>query len=128
MYGQQWDKQPKENCRVYCSRHAVASSAGSISCAIGYSCLRPAPMQAPSLFLAHFPEALMETSAFEQRCCGCPLSLSTSGCPGWVDLETPWSAPGNVQLVLFTVIYCNSVLILQPTWQWCSHPTSHAQD
>lgn len=114
MYGQQWDKQPKENCRVYCSGHVVASSAGSISCAIGYSCLRPAPVQALSLFLVHFPEALMETSAFEQRCCGCPLSLSTSGCPGWVSRETTVSTR-----------QCAAHSVYSHILQFCPDSTTH---
>lgn len=110
MYEQQWDKQPKDRiCRVYCSRHTMESSAGSLSYAIYCSSLEPALVQPSCLFLAYVPAALVEASAFEQRSCGCPLSLSTSGCPGWIDLERPWSAPGNVQLVLFTATDCSSV-------------------
>lgn len=63
----------------------VPSSAGSISCAVDCSSLRPALVLASRLLLSHFPAALRETSAFEQRSHGCPLSLSTSGCPGWID-------------------------------------------
>ncbi|KAF2983028.1 hypothetical protein EK904_011689, partial [Melospiza melodia maxima] len=37
-------------------------------------------------------EPLMGTSAFEQRNNGCPLSLSASGCPGWIDTERPRTA------------------------------------
>lgn len=75
---------------------------------------RPAAMGAPGLFLAHFPEALMESGAFAQWHRGCPLPLSTIPHAGRIGLEKQRSAPGNVCHVLCTVILCKSVLILQP--------------
>lgn len=81
----------------------VPSSAGSISCAIDYSFLRPVLVLASRLILSHFLAALMETSAFEQWSHSCPLSLSTSGCPGWIDLGRPQSAPGSIYLVLLVL-------------------------
>lgn len=47
MYHQQWDKRPKRGTAVYCSRHVVASSAGSISCAVDYSSLVPLSCSLP---------------------------------------------------------------------------------
>lgn len=106
MYDQQWDKQPKR---------------GTAECTAPGMWWHPqlAPLAVLltthlwCLFPAHFPETLMGPSAFEQWN-GCPLSLSTSGCPGWIDMERSWSVPGSVLLALFAVTDCTSVLILQP--------------